>query len=92
MSPRRNFRLGQIEARRGSGYRGLIVNADRKSDSLRGEERLSMSAAELSEFLAAMEIVRQANAALLDVAITAVDEDRDERVRLAETFISPTIH
>jgi pilus assembly protein TadC len=57
-----------------------------------GEERLSMSAAELNEFLAAMEIVRQANAALLDVASTVVDEDRDERIRLAEIFISATIH
>jgi hypothetical protein len=51
-----------------------------------------MSAAELNEFLAAMEIVRQANAALLDVASTAIDEDRDERVTLAEIFISATIH
>jgi len=51
-----------------------------------------MSAAELNEFLAAMEIVRQANAALLDLASTVIDEDRDERVRLAEIFISSTIH
>jgi hypothetical protein len=51
-----------------------------------------MSAAELNEFLAAMEIVRQANAALLEVACTAIDEDRDQRVRLAEIFISSTIH
>jgi hypothetical protein len=54
-----------------------------------------MSAAELNEFLAAMEIVRQANAALLDLASTVVAEDhneRDQRVRLAEIFISSTIH
>jgi hypothetical protein len=53
-----------------------------------------MSAAELNEFLTAMEIVRQANAALLDVASVGVDEvhDVDESHRLAALCISATIH
>jgi Zn-dependent oligopeptidase len=53
-----------------------------------------MSAAELNEFLTAMEIVRQANAALLDAAHDSVDEDNDlDPSRcLAGLSISPTIH
>jgi hypothetical protein len=53
-----------------------------------------MSAAELNEFLAAMEIVRQANAALLDVASSAFDEgdDLDESAGFAGLCIPSTIH
>jgi hypothetical protein len=53
-----------------------------------------MSAAELNEFLTAMEIVRQGNAALLDVANAAIDDDRDldESYGLAALCISATIH
>jgi hypothetical protein len=53
-----------------------------------------MNAAELNEFLAAMDIVRQANMALLDVSPAAVgdDDDGDERRELAGLSISPTIH
>jgi hypothetical protein len=53
-----------------------------------------MSAAELNEFLTAMEIVRQANAALLDAAHESVDEDDglDASRCLAGLSISPTIH
>jgi len=58
-----------------------------------GEERLSMSAAELNEFLAAMEIVRQANAALQDVASTAAENhDHEHSLGLEDLRISATIH
>jgi hypothetical protein len=59
-----------------------------------GEEQLSMGAAELNEFLTAMEIVRRVNAALLDAASAGVDDDRDldDSHRLAALCISATIH
>jgi hypothetical protein len=59
-----------------------------------GEEQLSMSAAELNEFLTAMEIVRLANAALLDTACDALDadDDQDQSRAFAGLPISPTIH
>ena len=53
-----------------------------------------MSAAELNEFLAAMEIVRQANAVLLDVATSDFDggDDLDESAGFADLCIPSTIH
>jgi hypothetical protein len=42
-----------------------------------GEEPLSMSVEELKEFFAAMEFVRQVNAAFSDVACDFLDQDDD---------------
>jgi hypothetical protein len=58
------------------------------------EEQLSMSAAELNEFLTAMDIVRRANAALLDVTHDSgvEDDDINDSRRLAGLSTSPTIH
>jgi len=72
----------------------LLVDTDRRWVACAGEEQLSMSAAELKEFLTAMDIVRRANAALPDVTPDTVDEDDglNESRGLADLSISPTIH
>ena len=58
----------------------------------RVQERFSMSAEEMKEFLAAMELARQANTAFSDVAGYSFDEDDDLDGGVADSFETPTIH
>jgi hypothetical protein len=61
---------------------------------VRGEEQVSMSAEELKEFFAAMEFVRQANAAFSDAACDFLDQnvDLDDDGDFATAYKSVTLH
>jgi hypothetical protein len=73
----------------------LSADADHtRGSALRGFGTGRMSAIELKAFLAAMEIVREANTAAVAIAhdLIDTDDDRSDRIGLADLPASRTIH
>jgi hypothetical protein len=65
-----------------------------RGSALRGFGTGRMSAIELKAFLAAMEIVREANTAAVAIAHDLIDrdDDRSDQLGLVEPPVSRTIH